>query len=190
MSSFAVRRMTGMLIARLAQGSAHREAVHARHHDVEQDEIDRLRLDDPRGTPRPPSARFVRIAFALDEARRRCRASRGRRRRPGWWRVRPSSSFGGLVLLVQIVGRAATAPAELGDQRGALQTQEPRGRLLVALGAPQRFLDQSVLELLDGRVEVEAFLAERGARDLLLGDERADARGQVIDLDAARPRRG
>src|SRR5207245_3465355 len=87
--------------------------------------------------------------------------------------------------LVGLVHVAAPAAAELRHQGGALESEEARCGLLVALGAAQGLLDQAVLELLDRAVEIEAVLAERGSRNLLLGDEGADAGRQVLDRDVA-----
>jgi hypothetical protein len=71
----------------------------------------------------------------------------------------------------------------LATERRALQAEEPRGRLLVALGAAERFLDEPVLELLDGGVEVETLLAERRRGIFFSEMKRADRRRQVIDAD-------
>src|SRR6202008_4772954 len=110
------------------------------------------------------------------------------RRRPGGSRrrARPGPSLGHLLLGVHVglvAGLEPAAAPELRDERRALEAEEPGGRLLVAFRAAERLLDQPVLEFLDGAVQVEALVAERRTGNLLLGDERADARRQVLELD-------
>src|SRR5262249_17720198 len=107
-----------------------------------------------------------------------------RRRRPGSSPSGRARSFGDLLLLV-LDGVGALAATELRYERRPLQAEQPRRGLLVPLRPPERFPDEPGLELLPRRVEVETFLAERRARDLLLGDEGADAGREMLDADLA-----
>ena len=81
-------------------------------------------------------------------------------------------------------GRSAQPHARAAVQR----RQKPEQAcccLLVALGPPQGLFDETVLELLDGAVEVESLVGERRPRDLLLRDQRTDAGGQMRRVDEA-----
>src|SRR5689334_11371896 len=87
------------------------------------------------------------------------------------------------IALRGLIARPAFAPSQLGDERRALQSEQACRCLLVALGASGRLLDESILDLLDGAVQVEAALREARLRDALLRDERADVAREVLDAD-------
>src|SRR5262249_29923393 len=135
----------------------------------------------PHGGTLPRLRPYERRSPPVPGGARRCHARRGRRRRRGSSPASGRRSFGGLLL----VDVAALAAAELGGEGRPLEPEEPGRGLLVPLGSPEGLLDEPVLELLDCRVQVEPLLAEGGAGDLLLRDERAEARRQVLDADVA-----
>src|SRR5262249_60767908 len=84
----------------------------------------------------------------------------------------------------RLAGTTRLAP-QRGHQARALEAEQARRRLLVSLGAAQRFVDEAVLELFYSAIQIDALLGQRRTRDLLLRDERANVRRQAVDANDA-----
>src|SRR5437762_530269 len=72
---------------------------------------------------------------------------------------------------------------QLRHQGGALQPQHLCRRSFVAIGKPQCLVDQAVLKLLHGLLQVDLSVAESRVWQLFLRDKRADVNRQVLWAD-------
>src|SRR5690348_3764691 len=85
----------------------------------------------------------------------------------------PSPALRSDQVPLSLTGTARLA-SQLGDEGGALQAEQPSGGLLVTLRPTQRLVDEPILELLDGAVEVDALLGKGRTRNLFLGNKGPD----------------